>query len=72
MGIALTLILVVTTATWLPQEAHRVINNVTTSIQCTAQNYVQMVMSRYMVDFEGCIQRNADMLANGVVRQMCM
>ena len=68
----LSLVLVVTTAIWLPGESHGVINNVTTSIQCVAQNYAQMVMSRYMVDFEGGIRRNADMLANGVVRQMCM
>lgn len=67
-----SLVLVVTTSIWLPQEAHGVINNVTTSIQCVAQNYAQMVTSRYMVDFEGSIQRNADMLANGVVRQVCM
>ena len=68
----LTLILVATTATWLPQEAHSVINNVTTSIQCTAQNYAQMVVSRHMADLAGCIQRNADMLANGVVRKSCV
>ena len=67
----LTLILLATTATWLPREAHSVINNVTTSIHCIAQNYAQMVISRYMADFEGCIQRNANMLANGVVRKVC-
>ena len=67
-----SLVLVVTTSMWLPQEAHGVINNVTTSIQCVAQNYAQIVTSRYMVDFEGSIQRNADMLTNGVVRQVCM
>ena len=43
------------------------VNNVTTPIQCVAQNYAQMVTSRYMGDLEGSIQRSADMLTNGLV-----
>ena len=72
MGIVLSLVLVITSAIWLPQEAHGVINNVTTSQQCVAQNYAQMVASRNMLDLEGAVQRSAEMLANGVVRQIRM
>ena len=64
----LSLALMVCSSIWLPREAHGVVNNVTTSIQCVAQNYAQMITSRYMFDFEGYIQRSADLLANDVVR----
>eukprot|EP00656_Telonema_subtile_P049577 TRINITY_DN6198_c0_g4_i1.p1 TRINITY_DN6198_c0_g4~~TRINITY_DN6198_c0_g4_i1.p1 ORF type:complete len:2110 (-),score=325.82 TRINITY_DN6198_c0_g4_i1:69-6398(-) len=66
VGIVLTFGFLVGWCVLPPLGSYSVMNNVTITSQCIAQNYAQLVTSRCMADLQGTVERSADMLKNGV------
>ena len=68
VGLALFVMFGTWACVWLPFEAYGVIQNATTAIQCSAENYAQIGTEQLITELQGTCRRSADMLTNGVVR----
>ena len=68
VGLALFIMFGTWACVWLPFEAYDVLQNTTTAIQCTAENFAKIGTEQLITELQGTCRRSADMLANDVVR----